>query len=105
MLDIGDVVKGSYKLRSIANRDNGDRDYSIDNFAMPLTLELGRQLNFKKVSSILVRLGNTSMFSLHLLLDRDLHSQIMHLDLDAKDTYLEFYKSGSGKMYLKILDR
>ena len=105
MLGIEDVVKGKYKLRSIANRDNGDRDYSIDNFAMPLTLEIGKSLNFKKVSSILVRLGNTRMFSLHLLLNRDLHSQIMHLDLDANLNYLEFYKSSDKKNYLKIKER
>lgn len=105
MLRIDDVIKGSYKLRSIANRDNGDRDYYIDNFAMPLTLELEKSLNFKKVSSILVRIGNTSLFSLHLLLNRDLHSQIMHVDLDADLTYLYFYKSNDNKMYLKIEDK
>lgn len=83
MLKLQDVIKGKYTLRAMKNRDN-DVDYFIDHEGKPLVLEGDIDLNFIKVSTILIRIGEGDIFTIHLLRDRDLLSSMAFVELDAK---------------------
>ena len=83
MLKLQDVIKGEYTLRAMKNRDN-DVDYFIDHEGKPLVLEGNIDLHFIKVSTILIRIGEGDLFTVHLLRDRDLLSSMAFIELDAK---------------------
>lgn len=83
MLKLQDVIKGKYTLRAMKNRDN-DVDYFIDHEGKPLVLEGDVDLHFMKVSTILVRIGEGDLFTVHLLRERDLLSSMAFIELDAK---------------------
>ncbi len=83
MLKLQDVIKGEYTLRAMKNRDN-DVDYFIDHEGKPLVLEGDIDLHFIKVSTILIRIGEGDLFTVHLLRDRDLLSSMAFIELDAK---------------------
>lgn len=83
MLKLQDVIEGEYTLRAMKNRDN-DVDYFIDHEGKPLVLEGDPDLHFIKVSTILIRIGEGDIFTIHLLRDRDLLSSMAFIELNAK---------------------
>ncbi|MGB4590382.1 MAG: hypothetical protein WBI17_14285 [Clostridiaceae bacterium] len=100
MLKLEDVLRGDFKIRSVKDRD-GDKDYFIDNFGKPLILKYKIEMEFFKVSTILIRIGQGSVFSLHFLMDRDLLSSMGFIELDANDHYID-YSMDEVRSYLQI---
>jgi len=100
MLKLEDVLRGDVKIRSVKDRV-GDKDYFIDNFGKPLILKYKIEMEFFKVSTILIRIGQGSVFSLHFLMDRDLFSSIGFIELDAKDHYIDYFMD-DVRSYLHI---
>ncbi len=92
MLKLQDVIKGEYTLRAMKNRDN-DVDYFIDHEGKPLVLEGDIDLHFIKVSTILIRIGEGDLFTVHLLRDRDLLSSMAFIELDAKIHNLNLHQT------------
>lgn len=89
MLKLEDVLKGDYELRSVKDRE-GDKDYFIDNYGKPLILRYKIEMEFFQVSTILIRIGQGDEFSVHFLMDRDLHSAMSFIELDARDHYIDY---------------
>lgn len=100
MLKLEDVLRGEVQIRSVKDRD-GDKDYFIDNFGKPLILKYKIEMEFFKVSTILIRIGQGSVFSLHFLMDRDLLSSMGFIELDANDHYID-YAIDEVRSYLYI---
>ena len=89
MLKLEDIFKGKYELRSIKDRE-GDKDYFIDNYGKPLILRYKVEMEFFKVSTILIRIGQGDIFSIHFLMDRDLLSSMAFIELDARNHLIEY---------------
>ena len=89
MLKLEDIFKGKYELRSIKDRE-GDKDYFIDNYGKPLILRYKVEMEFFKVSTILIRIGQGDIFSIHFLMDRDLLSSMAFIELDARNHFIEY---------------
>jgi len=89
MLKLEDIFKGKYELRSIKDRE-GDLDYFIDNYGKPLILRYKVEMEFFKVSTILIRIGQGDIFSVHFLMDRDLLSSMAFIELDARNHFIEY---------------
>ncbi len=89
MLKLEDIFKGEYELRSVKDRE-GDKDYFIDNYGKPLILRYKVEMEFFRVSTILIRLGQGDIFSVHFLMDRDLLSSMAFIELDAKNHFIEY---------------
>jgi len=89
MLNLEDILKGDLKLRSVKDRE-GDKDYFIDNYGKPLILRYKVEMEFFKVSTILIRIGQGDIFSVHFLMDRDLLSAMAFIELDAKEHFIEY---------------
>jgi len=89
MLKLEDIFKGKYELRSIKDRE-GDLDYFIDNYGKPLILRYKVEMEFFKVSTILIRIGQGNIFSVHFLMDRDLLSSMAFIELDARNHFIEY---------------
>ena len=89
MLKLENIFKGEYELRSIKDRE-GDKDYFIDNYGKPLILRYKVEMEFFQVSTILIRIGQGDIFSVHFLMDRDLLSSMAFIELDAKNHFIEY---------------
>ncbi|NCC79594.1 MAG: hypothetical protein EOM07_08340 [Clostridia bacterium] len=89
MLKLEDILKGDYELRSVKDRE-GDKDYFIDNYGKPLILRYKIEMEFFQVSTILIRIGQGDIFSVHFLMDRDLLSAMSFIELDARDHYIDY---------------
>lgn len=89
MLKLEDIFKGEYELRSIKDRE-GDKDYFIDNYGKPLILRYKVEMEFFRVSTILIRIGKGDVFSVHFLMDRDLLSSMAFIELNAKDHFIDY---------------
>ena len=100
MLKLEDIMRGKIKIRSVKDRE-GDMDYFIDNFGKPMILDFKVEMQFFQVSTILVRIGQGSLYSVHFLMDRDLFSSMAFIELDAKEHYID-YSMDDEKSYLHI---
>jgi len=89
MLQLQDILRGDYELRSVKDRE-GDKDYFIDNYGKPLILRYKIEMEFFQVSTILIRIGQGDIFSVHFLMDRDLLSAMSFIELDARDHYIDY---------------
>lgn len=83
MYQLNELIKGNYKLRSVKDRE-GDKDYFLDNEGRPLILKYKIEMEFFKVSSILIRVGQGNVYSVHFLMERDLLSAMSFIELDGE---------------------
>lgn len=100
MLKLEDIMRGEIKIRSVKDRE-GDMDYFIDNFGKPMILDFKIVMEFFQVSTILIRIGQGSLYSVHFLMDRDLFSSMAFIELDANEHYIDYSKDDE-KSYLRI---
>lgn len=83
MYQLEQLIKGNYHLRSVKDRD-GDKDYFLDHEGRPLILKYKIEMEFFKVSTILIRVGQGTLYSVHFLMDRDLLSAMSFIELDGE---------------------
>lgn len=82
MWKVEELMSGPFKIRSIKDRE-GDLDYFIDNEGRPLVFRYKAEMQFFKVSTILLRVGQGEMCSLHFLLERDLLSAMAFIEVNG----------------------
>lgn len=102
MLKLEEILKGEYTIRSTKDRE-GDLDYFIDNFGKPLVIRYMIEMEFFEVATILIRIGQGDIISVHFLKDRDLMSAMSFIEVDTRKFTLH-YKAKEEKSYLLIRD-
>ena len=102
MLKLEEILRGEYTLRSVKERE-GDLDYFVDNYGKPLIFRYKIEMEFFLVSTILLRVGQTEIYSLHFLADRDLQSSMSFVELDARKHHLKLTQ-GEGKNELVVVE-
>lgn len=100
MYALEDLIQGNYRLRSVKERE-GDYDYFLDNEGRPLILKYKIEMEFFQVSSILIRVGQGTLYSVHFLMDRDLLSAMSFIELDG-EKYQLTYEVGEANARLTI---
>lgn len=101
MLNLDEILKGDFVLRAVKDRD-GDKDYFIDNYGKPLILRYKIELQFFKVATILIRIGQGDTYSVHFLMDRDLLSSMGFIELDAKNHIINYsIDDVNSKLFIK----
>lgn len=89
MYQLEQLIQGNYHLRSVKDRE-GDKDYFLDNEGRPLILKHKIEMEFFKVSTILLRVGQGNLYSVHFLMDRDLLSAMSFIELDGEKHVLSY---------------
>ena len=89
MYELEQLIQGNYHLRSVKDRE-GDKDYFLDNEGRPLILKYKIEMEFFKVSSILLRVGQGNLYSVHFLMYRDLLSAMSFIELDGEKHQLSY---------------
>lgn len=102
MLKLDEILKGEYTIRSTKDRE-GDLDYFIDNFGKPLIVRYMIEMEFFEVATILIRIGQGDIISIHFLKDRDLMSAMSFIEVDTRRFTLH-YKIHEEKSYMLIKD-
>ena len=83
MYELEQLIQGNYHLRSVKDRE-GDKE------GRPLILKYKIEMEFFKVSSILLRVGQGNLYSVHFLMDRDLLSAMSFIELDGEKHQLSY---------------
>jgi hypothetical protein len=102
MLKLDEILNGEYTIRSTKDRE-GDLDYFVDNFGKPLVIRYMIEMEFFEVATILIRIGQGDIISVHFLKDRDLMSAMSFIEVDTR-RFILHYKAMEDKSYLLIRD-
>lgn len=76
-----DILEGSFALRAYKEVEGG-KDYYLDNRGRPLVLEGPMTVQFPKVTTLLLRVGDGPLAALHFLTERDIMSAAAMVEVD-----------------------
>lgn len=84
---LNEILEGSFALRAYKEVEGG-KDYYLDNRGRPLVLEGPMTVQFQKVTTLLLRVGDGPLAALHFLTERDIMSAAAMVEVDLSQHVL-----------------